>query len=158
MALRAFGFAMALALAFLAGTFVPSGEAQSNRRHFLRIDYMKWRHFLRIDYMKIPPGQTLRYRSLETDLWKPVHQARVDKGYITSWKLYGHHFPGGTSDYQYVTMTEFASLQAMEELHYPELFQEVHGADYDTSITKETVESRTLTHTDIWALIDSAGP
>ncbi len=147
MALRAFGFATALALAFLAGTFVPSGEAQSNRRHFLRIDYMK-----------IPPGQTLRYRSLEIDLWKPVHQARVDKGYITSWKLYGHHFPGGTSDYQYVTMTEFASLQAMEELHYPELFQEVHGADYDTSITKETVESRTLTHTDIWALIDSAGP
>lgn len=147
MIIRAFGFAVALAAAFLAGTFVPSGEAQSARNHFLRIDYMK-----------IPPGQALRYRSLETDLWKPVHQARVDKGYITSWKLYGHHFPGGTSDYQYVTMTEFASLQAMDELHYPELFQEVHGEDYDTSITKETVESRTLTHTNIWALIDAVGP
>lgn len=145
MIIRAFGFSLALALAFLAGTLVPDAESQSSRRHFLRIDYMR-----------IPPGQSLRYRNLETDLWKPVHQARVDKGYITSWRLYGHHFPGGAGNYQYVTVTEFPSLQSMEDLHYQELFQEVHGADYSTSITKETAESRTLTHTDIWALIDSA--
>lgn len=144
MIIRAFGFSLALAAAFLAGTLVPAAESQSGKRHFLRIDYMS-----------IPPGQSLRYRSLETELWKPVHQARVDNGYITSWRLYGHHFPGGGQDYQYVTVTEFPSLQAMDELHYPELFQEVHGQDYDTSITKETMESRTLTHTDIWALIDS---
>ncbi len=146
MILRAFGLFIALSLAFLAGTLVPSAETQSAGRHFLRIDYMK-----------IPDGQTLRYRKLETELWKPVHQARVNKGYITSWRLYGHHFPGGESDYQYVTVTEFPSLQAMDELHYPGLFQEVHGADYDTSISEETAASRTLTHTDIWALIDSAG-
>jgi hypothetical protein len=144
MIVRAFGLALALAAAFLAGTLVQPVESQSSRRHFLRIDFMQ-----------IPPGQSLRYRSLETDLWKPVHQARVDKGYITSWRLYGHHFPGGGDSYQYVTVTEFPSLQSMDELHYPELFQEVHGANYDTSITKETTESRTLTHTDIWALIDS---
>ena len=144
MIIRAFGLSLALAVAFLAGTMVPVAESQSGSRHFLRIDYMK-----------IPPGQSLRYRNLEADLWKPVHQARVDKEYITSWRLYGHHFPGGTGDYQYVTVTEFPSLQAMDELHYQELFQEVHGADYSTSITKETLESRTLTHTEIWALLDS---
>ncbi len=146
MILRAFGFTLALAVAFLAGTTVPAVESQSQKRHFLRIDYMK-----------IPPGQTLRYRQLETELWKPVHQARVDKGYITSWRLYGHHFPGGDVGYQYVTVTEFPSLQSMDELHYPELFQEVLGESYDARITTETEESRTLTHTDIWALIDSVG-
>ena len=145
MIIRAFGFALALAAAFLAGTLVPSAQTQSGKRHFLRIDYMQ-----------IPPGQSLRYRNLEIELWKPVHQARVDKEYITSWRLYGHHLPGGASDYQYVTVTEFPSLQAMDELHYQELFQEVHGADYDTNITKQTADSRRLTHTDIWALIDSA--
>ena len=144
MIIRAFGISFALALAFLAGTLVPPAESQSGRRHFLRIDYMR-----------IPPGQSLRYRNLEIDLWKPVHQARVDNGYITSWRLYGHHFPGGGDDYQYVTVTEFPSLQAMDELHYQELFQQVHGREYNTDITKETSESRTLTHTDIWALIDS---
>ena len=144
MIIRVFGLTLALAAAFLAGTFVPAAESQSAKRHFLRIDYMK-----------IPPGQALRYRNLETELWKPVHQARVDKGYITSWRLYGHHFPGGGDSYEYVTVTEFPSLQAMDELHYQELFQEVHGADYDVSVTKETSESRELTHTDIWALIDS---
>ena len=145
MIIRAFGFSLALAVAFLAGTLLPSAESQSGRRHFLRIDYMR-----------IPPGQSLRYRNLEVELWKPVHQARVDKGYISSWRLYGHHFPGGSGDdYQYVTVTEFPSLQSMDELHYQELFQEVHGKDYTTDITQETSESRTLTHTDIWALIDS---
>ncbi|MDE0101612.1 MAG: hypothetical protein OXN89_04465 [Bryobacterales bacterium] len=143
MILRALGFSAALATAFLAGTMMPTGEAQQRS------------HFLRIDYMRIPPGQALRYRSLEVDVWKPVHQARVDKGYITSWRLYGHHFPGGNDDYQYVTVTEFPSLQAMDELHYPELFQEVHSKDYDTEISPQTVTSRELTHTDIWALLDS---
>lgn len=147
MMFRAFGFSAALAAAFLCGTLVPSAETQSSRRHFLRIDYMQ-----------IPPGQTLRYRNLESELWKPVHQARVEKGYISSWRLYGHHFPGGNRDYQYVTVTEFPSLQSMDELHYPELFQEVHGADYHTSISEETAGSRTLTHTDLWALIDAVGP
>lgn len=146
MIVRTLGFALALAAAFLAGTLVPSAESQSQRRHFLRVDYMK-----------IPPGQALRYRKLETEIWKPVHQARVEKGYITSWSLYGHHFPGGDDGYQYVTVTEFPSLQGMDELHYPELFQEVLGEDYDTSVTAETEQSRTLTHTDIWALIDSVG-
>lgn len=144
---RVFGCSAALALAFLAGTLVPTAETQSGRRHFLRIDFMQ-----------IPEGKSLRYRDLEINLWKPVHQARVEKGYITSWRLYGHHFPGGGQDYQYVTVTEFPSLQAMDVLHYPELFQEVHGADYDTRITEETTASRTLTHTDIWALIDQVGP
>ena len=143
MILRALLLSLALSAAFLAGTMVPTSETQSSR------------HFLRIDYMKIPDGQALRYRNLETELWKPVHQLRVDKGYITSWRLYGHHFPGGESNYQYVTVTEFPSLQAMDELHYPELFQEAHGQDYDTEISQQTVASRTLTHTDLWALIDS---
>ena len=143
MILRALAFSAALAIAFLAGTMMPSGEAQQRS------------HFLRIDYMKIPPGQALRYRNLEIDIWKPVHQMRVDKGYITSWRLYGHHFPGGNDDYQYVTVTEFPSLQAMDQLHYPALFQEAHGKDYDKDIRPQTVVSRELTHTDIWALLDS---
>lgn len=143
---RALGLSAALAIAFLAGTFVPAGEAQGKR------------HFLRIDYMKIPPGQALRYRNLEMELWKPVHQLRVNKGYITSWRLYGHHFPGGAGgnrDYQYVTVTEFSSLQAMDQLHYQSLFQEAHGLDYDTEVSERTLESRTLNHTDLWALLDS---
>ncbi len=44
----------------------------------------------------------------------------------------------------------------MDELHYPELFREAHGKDYDTEILQQTVASRTVTHTDLWALIDSA--
>lgn len=141
--IRAFGFSLALALAFLAGTLVPSGSTQTGKNHYLRIDFMK-----------IPPGQALKYRDLESKLWKPVHQLRVDRGHISSWKLYGHHFPSGPSDYQYVTVTQFPTFQAMEESHYPELFKEVHGAEYDTEVSIQTNAARTLTHTDIWALID----
>lgn len=141
--IRAFGFSLALALAFLAGTLAPTGSTQTRKNHYLRIDYMQ-----------IPPGQTLKYRDLESVLWKPVHQLRVERGRISSWRLYGHHFPGGASDYQYVTVTQFPTFQAMEDNQYTELFKEVHGVDYDTEISLKTNETRTLTHTDIWALID----
>ncbi len=143
--IRAFGFSLALALAFLAGTLVPTASTQTVKNHYLRIDYMR-----------IPPGQALKYIDLEK-LWKPVHQLRVDKGYIASWRLYGHHFPGGgggEADYQYVTVTQFPTFQAMETTNYPALFKEVHGSDYNTEISKQTDEARTLTHTDIWALLD----
>ncbi len=143
MIMRTLGFLLVIVGAFLAGTLVPTASTKSLKRSFLRIDFMQ-----------IPAGKALQYRSLERDLWKPVHQLRVNKEYISSWKLYGHHFPGGDQNYQYVTVTEFPSLQAMDELHYPELFQEVHGADYDTNITMKTLDSRRLTHTNIWALLD----
>lgn len=140
---RSLTIAAALVAAFLAGTLVPSASSQGQKSRYLKIDYMK-----------IPPGQTLKYRDLELKTWKPVHELRVERGHINGWALYGHHNPGGGDDYQYVTITEFPTFASMEDFKYNELFKEVYNVPYDGEMRKDTAETRTLTHSDVWALVD----
>ena len=143
MLLRSFAVSVALLIAFLAGTLVPSALSQSQKARYLKVDYME-----------IPPGQTLKYRDLELNTWKPIHELRVKRGMIDAWRLYGHHNPGGDSGYQYVTVTEFPTFAAMEDFKYNELFKEVYDVEYDGEMQKQTAETRTLTHSDVWALVD----
>src|SRR5688572_27370685 len=70
---------------------------------------------LTLDYQKPEPGKTGDYLKVERELWKPVHQDRVDKGTIVSWKLYSVSWPNGADqEYDYVTVTEFANFAALE--------------------------------------------
>ena len=41
MIIRAFAVSLALAVAFLAGTLVPSAETQTGKRQFLRVHHTK---------------------------------------------------------------------------------------------------------------------
>ena len=95
--LRTLGFALALVFSFLAGTLVPTASTQSG-------DAPK--RYLQATFMKVNPGMGAAYRALERDLWKPVHQERVNRGLIRSWAVYGVHLPGGTVDYDFVVLTE----------------------------------------------------
>ncbi len=73
-----------------------------------------------LDYHKPEPGKTAEYLHVERQLWKPVHQERVNKGKIAYWKLYAVSFPNGDKqEYDYVTMTEFANF--LGESKYKEL-------------------------------------
>ncbi len=143
MLLRSLAVSTALLAAFLADTLVPSASSQGQKGRYVKIDYMQ-----------IPPGQTLKYRDLELNTWKPIHELRVKRGMISAWSLYGHHIPGGSADYQYVTVTEFPTFAAMEDFKYNELFKEIYDVEYDGEMQKQTAETRTLTHSDIWALVD----
>lgn len=68
-----------------------------------------------LDYHKPEPGKTQEYLRMERQLWKPVHQERVDKGKITSWKLYRVSYPNGDKqEYDYVTMTDLANFADLE--------------------------------------------
>ena len=52
--------------------------------------------YIEINYMKVQPGQEPEYLRLESELWKPIHQARVNSGLILSWKLCAVYYPGGS--------------------------------------------------------------
>ena len=152
--LRISGFGLCLLLAFLAGTLVPTASTQTTTQ--TATDTSRPR-YMRVDYMKIPAGRSVKYRNLESELWKPVHESRLKQGLISSWGLYGHHFPGGALDYQYVTVTEFPTLRAMDadRLDYPRLFGEIYPSRSYEDIQKQTEDSRILVQTDIWALLES---
>lgn len=107
-----------LAAAFLlTGAALPQAGAQPPQDQKYRI--------LTLDYQKPEPGKARDYVRVERELWKPVHQDRVNKAKITSWKLYEVSFPNGEDqEYDYVTMTEFA--------HFADLESPYEGTDFKT--------------------------
>ncbi len=96
----------------------------------------------------------VEYRALERDVWKPVHQERVNRGLIHSWGLYGVHLPGGTVDYDFVILTEFPDFASLENSRYPELFAEVQGMDDYEAVLQKTYATRTRVRHDVWVLVE----
>jgi len=143
MTLRILATAAALVAAFLAGTLVPSGSTAPRQGKYLKVEFMQ-----------VKPGRGPEYRRLERNLWQPIHQARVDKGYILSWAVYGHHFPGASQEYQYAVVTEYPSFEQLEDSKYPELFAEVEGREDYEEILQQTNEVRTLVRQDLWVLLE----
>lgn len=163
MIVRSFGFALALGLAFLAGTLVPTASTQSNETQPATTKRYNPpsttqspspRRYLQVQYMKVHPGKGVAYRRLERELWKPVHQERVNRGLIISWGLYGVHLPGGSVDYDYAVLTEFPSFAALENSQYPELFAEVQGMDDYEAVLRQTNEARERIRQDIWVMVE----
>ncbi len=144
--LRTLGFALALVFSFLAGTLVPTASTQSGEAP---------KRYLQAQFMKVNPGMGAEYLALERDLWKPVHQERVNRGLIRSWALYGVHLPGGAVDHNFVVLTELPDFASLENARFPELFSEVQGMDDYEDILQKTYAARTRVRQDIWVLVES---
>lgn len=110
--------------------------------------------FIRLDYMKVSPGGAEDYVNLEQNVWKPVHQARLDAGTIAGWELWQMILPGGTSQpHNYATVTGFQSMADMPG--YPEgVWDEVHPDQSTDEILQQTLEARDLVQTELWELVD----
>ncbi len=144
--LRSLGFAIAVVFSFLAGTLVPTASTQSTTAA---------KRYVQAQYMKVSPGMGVEYRALERDLWKPVHQERVNRGLIRSWGVYGVHLPGGAVDYDFVILTEFPDFASLENSQYPELFAEVQGMDDYEAVLQKTNAARTRVRQDVWVLVEN---
>ncbi len=144
--LRSLAFAIAIVFSFLAGTLVPTALTQSSAPP---------KQYLQAQYMKVKPGMGVDYRALERDMWKPVHQERVNRGLIRSWGLYGVHLPGGEVDYDFVVLTEFPDFASLENSRFPELFGEVQGMDDYDAVLQKTNAARTRVRQDVWVLVEN---
>ena len=143
--LRTSGFMLALVLSFLAGTLVPTASTQSAENP---------KRYLQVQFMKVKPGMGAAFRALERDLWKPVHQERVNRGLILSWGLYGVHLPGATVNHDFVVLTELPDFASLENSRFPEIFAEVQGMDDYEDILQKTDATRTRVRQDIWVLAE----
>ncbi len=71
--------------------------------------------YVQIDYMKVEPGRGQQYVKLEQDIFKPIHEDRINKGTIESWAVYSVRYPAGTNrEYDFVTATVYPNFAAME--------------------------------------------
>lgn len=134
-------------LALLCAAFAATAFAQSptpaQRYSVLTLDYQKPEH-----------GKTGDYIKVERELWKPVHQDRVNKGTIVSWKLYSVSWPNGADqEYDYVTVTEFANFAALESPYAGTDFATVLGAEKYAELQKLTPTVRKLRRSDTLTLL-----
>ena len=108
---------------------------------------------LTLSYMKTAPGKTADYIK-GTQLWKQVHQDMVNKGQLTSWKLYVVSWPNGDGqEYDYVTMMEYPSFAHLESPYAGTDFAKVLGEAKYAELQKMTPVVRTLRRSDALLLL-----
>jgi len=57
--------------------------------------------YLKVDYFKAPSDQIGNYLHVEQELWKPIHQARLDSGIILGWSFYSTFVAEPDAPYNY---------------------------------------------------------
>jgi hypothetical protein len=113
---------------------------------------------LQVDYMKVPSGGASNYLSHEQDVWKPIHQARIDAGLMRGWSVWQMVFPGGTGQrHNYGTANAYESISAIPNSFPEGIIEEVHPDKTPDEIFQEGI--RELVHSELWELVDYvAGP
>lgn len=108
--------------------------------------------FIQVQFMKVVEGKGEEYSKLE-QMWKPLHQDRVDKGQIESWSLYFVSMPPGstTREYDAATVTVFGPFAKMEAP-----YDEAQIARIGTFPNAN--EIRKSVRNEVWRLYRTAGP
>ena len=94
------------------------------------------------------------YADIETELWQPMHQRRVNQGKISSWALYRVLY-GDRATCDFYTVTIFTGA---EQLNTDPAFEEVFAAVYPDRNLKQamasTWEARKHMATHLWLMVD----
>lgn len=108
------------------------------------------------NYFKVSEGKTRAdHIKMETDIWKPVHDARVKDGTLKGWIMLGLEFPfGAAQPYDLATIDVYADMKAYLAPWTDTYFKKVHpGKDAD-QLMKQTREASSLVKGDVRMTID----
>jgi hypothetical protein len=136
---------ISMVLAFVLACLPKFGNAQNEPTVFAIIDLMK-----------VKPGSEGKYLDLEKNVWKPLHQERINQGKITGWILYKVRYTGSTDLYNYVTATFFDNPANLEDPWAgidPKKI--LSGIDVDKAYD-ETLQSRDLVRSNLIVKQDEA--
>jgi hypothetical protein len=114
--------------------------------------------FALVEFMKPTPQNEGKYVELEQNVWKKLHQARVDKGIIVGWYLYRVHYTAANDPYNYVTVTLFSDPLKMENPWQGiDVSSVLNGMNVD-KVYEETLNSRELVSSNLMNRIDFVYP
>lgn len=118
--------------------------------------------FAHVVLQKVPPGKEQEFEKFMTDVMKPVHQLRRQKGKITNWYLFKVHFTGTNDAYNYVAVHYYNAWQNTENNdQWLALMKEANSkADVGAQISKLR-ELRTIVNEQLYfraATIDPKTP
>lgn len=109
------------------------------------------------NYMKFKEGVNgPEYKKVEDEIWKPVHEARVNDGGMTGWAVQSLELPYGSAlPYDAVTVDVYETFEDMMAPFFDTYFPKVHpGKDVDDLLDK-TGETHDLIKSDVLRRLDS---
>jgi hypothetical protein len=106
--------------------------------------------YLKVDYFKAQPHQITEYLHVEQELWKPIHQARVDNGIILGWSFYSVFVGEPDVPYNYVAVNVFDDFEKIDYYRLSDLVLDVYPDKDLDEFFDQTRSSREVVRTEIW--------
>ena len=95
------------------------------------------------------------YTEIETQIWQPMHQERVNQGKINSWALYWVMY-GDRSKCDYFTVTTYLGQEQLNAgTTFEKAFQATHPDSEFSEAMVRTWASRRHVATELWVVVDS---
>lgn len=116
--------------------------------------------YLVVNFMDAPAGAGEEYLAAESDIWKPIHQRRIDSGIMSGWAIYSIVLPRGEAmRYNFGTVDFFNDPNHVVGVIDDATIRASHPAVSEAGIEAmmaRTNEARTIYKSDLWTLIDTA--
>ncbi len=106
--------------------------------------------FAVVDFMKVESGNFGEYVNLEQEVWKPMHQERMDRGKIVGWYLYAINFTGASDEYNYATINLYSSLDSLENPWDADIPSFVHPDKPMSEILETTLNTRIQVRSELY--------
>lgn len=116
--------------------------------------------YLVVNFMDAPAGAGEEYLAAESEIWKPIHQHRIDAGQMSGWAIYSLVLPRGEAmHYNFGTVDFFNEpndvVGTIDDATIRASHPDVSEAGIEAMMTR-TNEARSIYKSDLWTLIDTA--
>lgn len=116
--------------------------------------------YLVVNFMDAPAGAGEEYLAAESDIWKPIHQHRIDAGRMSGWAIYSLVLPRGEAmHYNFGTVDFFNEpndvVGTVDDATIRASHPDVSEAGIEAMMTR-TNEARSIFKSELWTLIDTA--
>lgn len=111
-----------------------------------------------VNYFDYEEGKTRTdHLKIENEIWKPVHQARVDAGELAGWGIGVRVLPiGSAMPYHDITVDFYDNMLQMMTPNYEKHFSAVHPTKKVADLMEETGATVSRIKADVRVLLDSA--
>jgi hypothetical protein len=108
------------------------------------------------NYFDFPAtGSHDKHVKVETDIWKPIHAARVKDGTMKGWRMLQMQMPfGADMPYQDATVDLYADMTQYLAAWFDKYFAKVHPGKDMNALMKQTNEACTLLRGEVRMVID----
>jgi len=111
--------------------------------------------FVVMNFMMVNPGKEAEYITLENDMARPLHEARIENGEMYSWRTYSLLKPGGLNyKYNFVTADYYEELNHIEYGFTNDLIRSVMPGTDINKMFEAIYATRDIVRSELWQLVD----